>query len=257
MDEHTKISRISRSVLQYKTTMGLQPAVSDPPAASLWQETANAAQDHPSFAGKISSDVTVVGAGFTGLRAALHLAEAGSRVVVLDASDVGFGASGRTGGQVNPMLPVGNPAALERQLGRTYFERLTETSLSSADELFDLIDSYQIACRTRQNGWLRVCHNPRAFERAKEGVAAWNRFGAGMEIIQGDEVTRLSGSRADRSGVVTPRGGAVHPLSLARGLAETAKARGAATHGKNAVQWLQRRDDRWIAQTAAGSVTSE
>ena len=92
--------------------------------------------NNPQLSGDLHTDVAILGAGFTGLRAALALAEAGTSVVMLDAGDVGWGASGRTGGQVNPMLPFNSPEGLRRILGQTYFERLTETSLNSADELF-------------------------------------------------------------------------------------------------------------------------
>ena len=109
---------------------------------AFWADTAPATTEHPALAGDITADVTIIGAGFTGLRAALRLAEAGSRVVVLDAGDVAYGASGRSGGQVNPMLPFNTPDRLQELLGPTYFNRLTETALNSADELFALIKTY-------------------------------------------------------------------------------------------------------------------
>ncbi len=224
---------------------------------AFWADTAPATTAHPALAGDITADVTIIGAGFTGLRAALRLAEAGSRVVVLDAGDVAYGASGRSGGQVNPMLPFNTPDRLQELLGPTYFNRLTETALNSADELFALIKTYQIPCQARQNGWLRVCHNARALENAKASAKAWNAYGAGMQVVEGAELAHISGSKAYRSGVITPRGGAVQPLMLAQGLAEAAKQRGAVIHGKSAVTSLARQGDRWLARTAGGSVTSE
>ena len=105
---------------------------------SLWVDTATPLAPNPALEGDSSCDVVVIGAGFTGLRAALHLSEAGSRVIVLDAGDVGWGASGRNGGQVNPMLPFNTPDKLMQLVGPQYFDRLTETSLDSADALFAL-----------------------------------------------------------------------------------------------------------------------
>ncbi|MGY8996817.1 MAG: NAD(P)/FAD-dependent oxidoreductase, partial [Alphaproteobacteria bacterium] len=183
----------------------------------------------------ITCDVLVIGAGFTGLNSALRLSEAGSSVVVLDAGDVGWGASGRNGGQVNPMLPFNSPDMLNNMLGSTYFERLTETSLNSADELFDLIRSYQINCQARQNGWLRVNHNDRSRRKSE----------------------KLSGTRAYRSGVITPRGGAVQPLMLAQGLASAAKRNGAIIQGKSPVLSLEQQSGKWEARTESGSVSAE
>ncbi|MEM8572555.1 MAG: FAD-binding oxidoreductase [Pseudomonadota bacterium] len=226
-------------------------------AQSLWQKTATETRRNPPLADEVRADVTVIGAGFTGLRAALYLAEAGSRVVVLDAGDVGSGASGRTGGQVNPMLPFNTPAKLRKLLGPRYFERLTETALGSADELFELIRTYQIDCQARQKGWLRVCHHPRAVAEAKEGVAAWNDFGADMHEVGGAELERMSGSGAYRFGVVAPRGGAVHPMLLAQGLAEACRQRGVALHGESGVDSLSKVGRQWVAKTQSGSVTSD
>ena len=73
-------------------------------ANSLWSATANSSVPCPKLQADVSADVAIVGAGFTGLSAALHLAQMGRSVVVLEAQAPGWGASGRNGGQVNPEL---------------------------------------------------------------------------------------------------------------------------------------------------------
>ena len=224
---------------------------------SLWAATAVPGGVHPRLSEDVEAEVTIIGAGFTGLRTALKLSEAGISVIVLDAGDVAYGASGRTGGQVNPMLPFNTPDRLRKLLGQTYFERLTETSLGSADELFSLINNYYIDCQARQNGWLRVCHNKRALSTARKGVAEWNVHGAGMTVVEGDELHRLAGSTAYGAGVVTPGGGAVQPMSLARGIAAAAEQRGVSIHGRSAVIDLEKDGSKWVAKTAHGSVRSD
>ncbi|MEM8649499.1 MAG: FAD-binding oxidoreductase [Pseudomonadota bacterium] len=224
---------------------------------SLWAATAGDQGAHQHLAEILEVDVTIVGAGFTGLRAALKLAEAGLKTVVMDAGDVGYGASGRNGGQVNPMLPFNTPEKLTKLLGNKYFERLTEASLGSADELFSVIKKYQIECKARQNGWLRVCHSSRALKDAEAGVAEWNKHGAGMSIIDQDEVERLSGTQAYQAGVLTPKGGAVQPMLLANGLANAAKQRGCKIFGNSPVQDVKQADGKWVAKTEHGSVTSD
>ncbi len=224
---------------------------------SLWAATATPGTAHPRLCGDIEADVTIIGAGFTGLRTALKLSEAGVRVVVLDAGDIAYGASGRTGGQVNPMLPFNSPDQLRKILGQSYFERLAETSLGSSDELFALIKDYQIDCQARQNGWLRVCHNTRALKLAKKGADEWNRHGAGITVVDGEDLHRLSGTTAYGSGVITPKGGAVQPMSLARGVAAAAEQRGAAIYGDSAVIGLENAGKKWIAKTVHGRVTSD
>ena len=78
--------------------------------------------------------------------------------------ELGFGASGRSGGQVNPMLPVARPSELRSAVADKYFDRLADVSLGSADELFDLVRRYEIEADARQRGWLRVDHNEAAME---------------------------------------------------------------------------------------------
>ena len=200
---------------------------------SLWKHTAPEMAENPPLADDLNVDVTVIGAGFTGLRAALALAEAGLSVVVLDGGDVGWGASGRNGGQVNPMLPFNSPQQIKTLVGDRIFEALAEQSLNSADEVFDLINTYQIDCQARQNGWLRVHHSKAAQQKATADIANWNAIGAEMRIADAEEVTALSGTQAYRTGTVNPRGGALHPLMFVRGLASAALARGARIFGQS------------------------
>ena len=224
---------------------------------SLWSETATAASPRLALTGSHRTDVVIVGAGFTGLRAALELSESGLSVVVLEAGDVAHGASGRSGGQVNPMPPFNTPSQLRKLLGTEYAERLTNTSLQSADDLFATVKKYQIDCQARQNGWLRVLHSAKALRNAELGIREWNENGAGMEIVGRTEVEKKSGTSAYQSGIITPRGGAVQPLSLSRGLANVAEQRGVQIYSKSTVLSLDKSEGKWTARTSSGSVLSE
>lgn len=221
---------------------------------SLWAHTAPPARSSGALDGSLSVDVAIIGGGFTGLRAALHLSEAGTQVAVLDATDVGWGASGRTGGQVNPMMPFNSPARIEKMIGNRAFTLLAEQSLNSADEVFDLIETHQIDCQARQKGWLRVLHSTQAHKKAEADVRNWVALGAEMQVVGQDEVTRLSGSTFYQSGIVNPRGGAIQPLMYVRGLAEAARQHGAHIFGGSAVTSLKKVGDRWRLITARGHV---
>lgn len=163
-------------------------------ADAFWNATAPEGARQQRVEGALACDVAIVGAGFTGLRAALMLAEAGTDVAVFEAGDVANGASGRSGGQVNPMLPVARPDDLRRAVGATFFERLAQVALNSADDLFDLVQRYQIKCEARQKGWLRANHCDAARKVAEENAMLWNKLGAEFDFVGSDEVTRLTGA---------------------------------------------------------------
>jgi len=224
---------------------------------SLWSSTAVPLETSPSLVGDQSCDVTIIGAGFTGLRAALKLAEAGLSVIVLDAEEVGWGASGRAGGQVNPMLPVSDPDKLHQLVGTEYFEKITRVSLNSADELFELIEKYQINCQARQHGWLRVNHSEKVVRQTTLNAEKWNHYGANMRFVEGEELQKLSGSSAYRTGILTAQGGAIHPLSLVRGLAKVALSTGAQIFGRSPVSALKQTGAGWDVQSAKGSISSK
>ncbi len=223
----------------------------------LWSVTAPERPAGTPLNTDLTCDIAIAGAGFTGLRAALALAEAGCKVAVFDLGDVGFGAAGRSGGQVNPMLPVARPGELLEAVGGTYFERMAEVSLGSADELFDLVRRYDIDCDARQHGWIRADHSPAACELARAAARDWNRFGAGFEFIDGDDVKRMTGSPRYSSATFSGKGGAVQPLALARGLAKAAEQAGAIIYAHSAVSDLKRVDQRWIMKAAGHQVKAD
>lgn len=225
--------------------------------ASLWLANSDSTEPNAPLAGQTTADVTVIGAGFTGLRAAHKLAESGSNTVVLDAADVGFGASGRNGGQVNPILPFNGPEQVRKLVGDKYFERLTEFSLGSADNLFEYIRHHQIVCQARQNGWLRVDHCEKAKHASRSAAEAWNRHGADIEFVDGEALQKLSGSPEYQSGILAPRGGAIQPLALAHGIAQAAKKDGARIYGKTPATRLVQTTDGWTVETPAGSIKSK
>ncbi|MCX7566643.1 FAD-binding oxidoreductase [Sulfitobacter sp. F26169L] len=223
----------------------------------FWQQTAPDGAQAQRLEGDASYDVAVVGAGFTGLNAALHLAEAGVKVAVFDAGPVAHGASGRSGGQVNPMLPAKKPQELRRAVGDRYFERMAETSFRSADDVFDLVRKYQIRCEARQHGWIRAQHCDSARREANANAHLWNEAGAGFEFVDADEVTRLSGAVGYVGGVIAPKGGAIQPLALTRGLEVAARAIGADVFSFSPVKALERKEGRWHLRIGDHRVDAE
>lgn len=227
------------------------------PADAFWTATAPQYEAVPSLEGDLHCDVAVIGGGFTGLRAALMLAEAGTDVAVFEAGDVAHGASGRSGGQVNPMLPVTQPDDLRRAVGPTFFDRLADLALRSADDLFELVEKYQIRCEARQRGWIRANHCDAARKTSEANAKLWNKLGAGFEFIGSEEVKRLTGAHGYVSGTVNKSGGAIQPLALARGLAHVAQGAGAQVFGRSAVTKLTPEEGGWALAVNGHRVTAD
>ena len=135
---------------------------------NLYRETAEPAVPAPPLDGDTRSDVIVVGGGFTGLSAALDLAQQDAKVVVLEAEEPGWGASGRNGGQVNPGLKH-DPDVVERDFGADLGGRMNALAGAAPALVFDLIERHGIACEARRNGTLRAAVG--ASHAAKVGAA--------------------------------------------------------------------------------------
>jgi sarcosine oxidase len=221
---------------------------------SLWFDTAIDAPQVPPLGDDLSCDVVIVGAGFTGLTAALTLAEAGVSCAVLDAEAPGWGASGRNGGQVNPLLPVHSPDDVYRMIGQGAGERLVQAALASADDIFAMVKKYRIDCEARQNGWIRTAHFKGAAEKFEKQCESWRRAGADISVLETGDLHARLGSSAYQMGALMPAGGCVQPLSYARGLLKAALGSGVKVFGESRVVSLEKSGDDWIAKTAQGSV---
>ena len=110
---------------------------------NLYQDTAEPATPTPALDEDVRADVVVVGGGITGLSTALHLAEQGAKVVLLEAEEPGWGASGRNGGQVNPGLKH-DPDEVERQFGKELGGRMNALAGGAPEFVFDLIKRHGI-----------------------------------------------------------------------------------------------------------------
>ena len=226
---------------------------------SLWFATAPEAPTTDTLNGNLSVDVAIVGAGFNGLRAAICLAEAGQRVCVLDASDIGYGASGRNGGQVNPIGHESPAAIAKRWQGvhdPSYAYRYAQCIMQSADEVFNVINRYAINCDAEQNGWIRAVHGPSAEAEFDAMYKGWKEAGANLTRLERDELSELSGTDCYRVGWLAPSGGSVQPLAYARGLAAAAINAGALIFTHSPVSKLKASKNGWSLTSSLGVVSA-
>lgn len=225
--------------------------------SSPWVATSSDYKCFHPLAEDASVDVLVIGGGFTGLSSALHLREIGHEVMVLEAAEPGWGASGRNGGQVIPGLKY-DPDELEQRYGPDLGPRVVATAGNAADYVFRLIERYNIQCDAVQNGWIQPAHGHAALKIVERRAKQWHRRGVETEIVDAGRVRDLIGCQAGYvGGWIDPRGGAVQPLSYARGLARAAAENGASIYGHSRVRTLRHDGGRWVAETSGGQVTAD
>lgn len=220
--------------------------------ANVWEETAVAAPPIPTLDGSHKADVLVVGAGYLGLCAALHLAQAGVDVIVVDAEVPGWGASGRSGGQVIPGLKH-DPGELEAMFGRERGERIWRFAGAAADVVFDLVARHGLDCGARRATWIQGIHSAKAAARARRRVDDWAQRGAAVDYLGREQVAAIAGTDIYLGGFADRRAGAVQPLSYARELARVALGAGARIHAGARVVALVRDGSGWRAGTANGA----
>lgn len=224
------------------------------PLTNLYAVRPDTAAPRPALAGDTAADVCIVGAGFTGLGAALTLARAGADVRVVEAAAVGGGASGVNGGQVHPGQRR-DQAWLEAHVGEARARALWDIAEEARLWLHEVIAEHAIACDFRP-GLLALAHRPRHFRGlAQEAEHLAGRYGvSGLEVLEGRQVERYTQARGAFGGVFNPHGGHLDPLALARGLARAAEAAGARVHEQSRAVRVTPEGGGWRVATAAGAV---
>jgi glycine/D-amino acid oxidase-like deaminating enzyme len=222
---------------------------------SLWSVTAPPGPECARLAAPEKAQVVIVGAGYTGLAAALNLAEAGADVVVLEGREVGECASGLNGGQVIPGVKH-DPDTLESLFGAQAGARLIDMVAAGPEVVFGLIERLRIACDATRGGWIQPATSDAALEQQAQRVEQWRRRGAPLEMLSRAQVRQLTGSERYLGGLLDRRGGTVQPLSYVRGLAHAAIAAGVRLYARSAALKLVRANGGYRVETAAGSVSA-
>jgi len=200
---------------------------------NYYTATRNPHAPWPVLQESIQCDVCIIGAGFTGLSAGLFLTEAGYDVVLLEASRVGFGASGRNGGQaVNSYSR--DVDVIEQRYGKDTAKMLGSMMFEGGDIIRDRIDRYAIACDYRPGG-IFAAFNARQMAHLARQKAAWARYGNHeLELLDERGIRREVASERYVGGLLDKRGAHLHPLNLALGEAEAIRRHGGRIYEQSA-----------------------
>lgn len=208
----------------------------------------------PALAGRGAADVCVVGAGFAGLSAALELRERGYTVTVLEARTVGWGASGRNGGQA--IVGYASDDAIETQLAPHQARRAWQLTVEALDLLRGRIARHDIDCDFTP-GFLNLAVGAKkAMALARASADLERRYGYALQPVGAPDVGDWIASTRFHSGAFDPRSGHLHPLKYCLGLAAAARAAGVQVHENSPVTRIER-GIKPVVHTAHGAVTCD
>jgi len=227
-----------------------------PPEAhtgSYYAATANPSPYRPPLKGEVRADVCIIGAGFSGISAALTLAEAGIKSIVLEGKRVGWGASGRNGGQIVNGYSR-DLSVIEGRYGKGPARALADMSLEGGDIIRERTAKYGIACDLVEGGFF-AAFTARQMRELEHQKAVWERYGhTELEMVDRAGLDRIVKTGIYAGGMIDHRGGHIHPLNLVLGEAAAAESLGATIHDGSAVTGIEDRGSEVLVRTEAGLV---
>jgi len=222
---------------------------------TYYSATAHPAPPRPHLEGEKEVDVCVIGGGYTGLSSALFLAESGYRVCLLEAAKVGFGASGRNGGQIVNSYSR-DIDSVERCVGPKEAALIGRMAFEGGQIIRERIARYQISCDLKDGG-VFAAFTPSQMRHLQQQKQLWERYGhSGLELLDSQDIQRVVDSTVYAGGMLDKTGGHVHPLNLALGEAAAFESLGGTIHEQSPVIRIESGASP-IAHTAKGRVKAK
>lgn len=204
----------------------------------------------------IDTEVAVVGAGFSGISTALHLAKRGIKVVVLEAHEIGYGASGRNVGLTNAGLWI-MPEETQKLLGEEKGHQLNQLLIDAPKYVHQLIREHQLDCDLMANGTLHLAHSKSAIKYLKDRQAQLTSYGAQIEFLDEQQTFVKSQALGYHGSLMDINAGTVQPLKYCLELARLAIAKGVTIHAQSPVTSIQKKNDGFNLATPTGNVKAK
>lgn len=200
-----------------------------PYPSSYYAASANPVPVRPELQGEVETDVCVIGAGYTGLSTALFLLENGFKVTVLEAAKVGFGASGRNGGQIVNSYSR-DIDVIERTVGAKQAKLLGDMAFEGGRIIRERIAKYNIQCDLKDGGVFAAL-STKQMGHLESQKKLWERFGhTQLELMDAKRIREVVGTDSYVGGMLDMSGGHIHPLNLALGEAAAVESLGGVIH---------------------------
>ena len=210
-----------------------------PYAPTYYAATANPVPNRPALQGEINADICIIGAGYTGLSTGLFLAESGLKVVILEAAKVGFGATGRNGGQIVNSFSR-DIDAIERQVGHDAAKVFGQMAFEGNRIIRERIATYNIQCDLK-NGGVFAAFTPKQMRHLEHQRKLWARHGHNtVDMLDKKQMSNIVGSDVYVGGSIDHSGGHFHSLNLALGEAAAIESLGGTIYEQSPVIRIER-----------------
>ncbi len=212
--------------------------------SNLWENTSKEKENFSEPLKSQTTDLLIVGGGFTGCSAALEAARQGAKVTLLECETIGFGGSGRNVGLVNAGLWL-PPKKITSILGEKHGERLISALGSAPDLVFSIIEENKIKCDPKRNGTLHCAHSEKGMEYLIERFKQGELYKEPLTVFDKTETENKVGSSKFIGSLRDSRAGTIQPLAYCRGLARKAKELGAKIYERSKVSQVKKQNGMW------------
>lgn len=225
-------------------------------ANSLWMETSEFSIARQTKEVSDHFDVAIIGGGISGCSVAYHCANLGLNVCVLEKETIGWGASGRNGGQVNPGLKE-LPESIISYFGEEQGKKIIKLAGGAPDYVFDLIKKNKIICDAFQGGWVQASYGRHGPRKNSELFRQWSNLNAPIEMLSSGEINSLLGSDYYSGGILDRRGGKLHPLKYVLGLAQAAQEKSVKIYQNAEVLGVKAEKRGYILSSSLGDFSAK
>jgi gamma-glutamylputrescine oxidase len=223
--------------------------------SSYYAASANPSPDRPALQGSHETDVCVIGAGYTGVSTALFLLEQGFKVTILEAARVGFGASGRNGGQIVNSYSR-DIDVIERNVGPEQARLLGDMAFEGARIIRERVAKYNIQCDLKDGGVFAAVTDKQMHHLEAQKVL-WERYGhQQLELMDSKRIREVVNTEAYVGGMLDMSGGHIHPLNLVLGEADAVESLGGIIHEQSRVIRVEQ-GAKAVVHTEQGQVTAD
>ncbi len=235
--------------------MGSGPDLAHPFGA--WAETAPPCPQLPVISGSLTTDIAIVGAGYTGLSTAIHLARAGARCVLLEAREPGWGESGRNTGWLEPNWWMKDPAVIRKRFGDELGDALTRQIATGPQLLARWIDDFGLDFEWDPGGLVMATAESKRAQQLAEESRDWQSLGIDHPYLDREAIIRHVPGSYFKGGLLLPTGGTLNPLALSRELARALVELNVSLFCRSPVKGISYQGGAWELATERGKVRSE